>query len=661
MGKLWIYLLFFFLLISGTAFRMKGQSKGSGGLKAISAAQSLKSADSLFHLGIKNQDQGNYGSALIFFDKSLNLYHHMGKFENTGDCYSYIGTTYYYQGEYSKALMFFDKGLQAYRKAQYKKGISSILNNMGGVYYYLGNYPKALDFYKQAVIIQKEIGDEKITAATTQNIGGIYSKVKDYQNAVKYYDKAYSIYKKLNDTKAIAQNLNGVGFIFIKQKKYQKAFDSLNQALLISDKFNDKQIKIEVLANLGELFYDQSDYRKSLYYYTRCLQYSNEIKSLQYISDSQTAIGNILHQNGKNQEAVEKCRASLKIGEKLGSVSVKRDACECLYKAYKSIGKDRLALGFYEKVHVFEADMQSEETSNRMMNMEFQKQQLVDSLSNVKKEHLLKIKHTKEIQEKEKQRNMIVISLCFILVVAAGLWSRLNFMRKSRAAIKIEKDNSERLLLNILPEEIAEELKANGFVSTKDFNLVSILFTDFKSFTETSEKLSPQALVEEINVCFKAFDLICGYYNIEKIKTIGDAYMAAGGIPKPDIHSLKNIVSAGIEMQKFMLERKIINDEDHKPTFEMRLGIHAGPIVAGIVGVKKFQYDVWGDTVNTASRMESSGEVGKVNVSESLYDLIKNESEFSFEYRGMIQAKGKGKIKMYFVSENRIDVSDPVR
>ena len=203
-----------------------------------------------------------------------------------------------------------------------------------------------------------------------------------------------------------------------------------------------------------------------------------------------------------------------------------------------------------------------------------------------------------------------------------------------------------------MPEEIAQELKQKGFVNARDFNLVSILFSDFKSFTQTAEKMSPKNLVEEINACFKAFDLITEKYNIEKIKTIGDSYMAAGGIPKPDQQSLTNIVLAGLEMQDFMAQRKIKNDASNNPAFEMRLGIHAGPIVAGIVGIKKFQYDVWGDTVNTASRIESNGIVGKVNISESLYNLIKSEECFRFEYRGSIQAKGKGELKMYFVEKD---------
>ena len=166
------------------------------------------------------------------------------------------------------------------------------------------------------------------------------------------------------------------------------------------------------------------------------------------------------------------------------------------------------------------------------------------------------------------------------------------------------------------------------------------------------------SLVEEINVCFKAFDYIAEKYNVEKIKTIGDSYMAAGGIPHPDENSTKNIVLAGLEMQEFVTKRVIENEQKQIPFFEMRLGIHAGPIVAGIVGIKKFQYDVWGDAVNTASRIESNGMVGKVNISETLYNLIKDDETFTFEYRGHIHAKGKGEIKMYFVEKNTLQPTD---
>ena len=639
-----------FLLFNGISFF--GQSKTGKKEIVTNTDTNSKDADSILNLGMKSQDAGDYAKSLLYFDKSLILYNSLGKSQKAGDCYSYKAVTYYYQGDYSNALIFFKKSTKEYKKTNYKKGISSILNNIGGVYYYLGNYLNALNYYKQAIVIQEELNDTKMIAATSQNIGGIYSQVEDYSNALKYYDKSYLIYKNSTDLKAISQNLNASGIVYIKLGNYSKAQKNLDQALVNADKINDKQLRIEVLSSLGELFFKQSDFEKAFYYYNLSLKHAAEINSLQYISIAEVALGKILNKLNKNTQAITKCLKGYESAEKIGAMSVKKDACDCLYNAYKVIKKDKLALHFYEKSIIFKDSLKSGETSNKMMNMEFRQQQLLDSISYVRKEHAVETKHKEEVQKKEKQRNIIIISLGFIVLVALGLWNRLIYTRKSKKALKIEKDLSDELLLNILPEEIAQELKQKGFVNARDFALVSILFSDFKSFTQTAEKMSPQNLVEEINVCFKAFDLITEKYHIEKIKTIGDSYMAAGGIPKQDKESLINIVLAGLEMQDFMSKRKINNDADNTASFEMRLGIHAGPIVAGIVGIKKFQYDVWGDTVNTASRIESNGIVGKVNISESLYNLLKNEECFRFEYRGSIEAKGKGELKMYFVEKN---------
>lgn len=212
--------------------------------------------------------------------------------------------------------------------------------------------------------------------------------------------------------------------------------------------------------------------------------------------------------------------------------------------------------------------------------------------------------------------------------------------------LKTEKQKSDDLLLNILPEEVADELKEKGTTTAKQFDNVTVLFTDFVNFTRAGETMNPQQLVDELHTCFKAFDEISGKYNIEKIKTVGDAYLAAAGLPTPDPRHAENVVQAAIEIAGFMQERSI---STNGKTFEIRIGIHSGPVVAGIVGVKKFAYDIWGDTVNTAARMEQSSEPGKINISQTTYDLVKDH--FQLHYRGEIGAKGKGQLKMYFVEE----------
>lgn len=213
--------------------------------------------------------------------------------------------------------------------------------------------------------------------------------------------------------------------------------------------------------------------------------------------------------------------------------------------------------------------------------------------------------------------------------------------------LNTEKEKSEELLLNILPFDIAMELKENGKAEAKTYESVSVMFTDFKGFTGIAEKMSATELVAEIDFCFRAFDQIIQKYKIEKIKTIGDSYMAVAGLPVTNNTHAVDIVMAALEIKDFIEEHKANNSRLGKPVFEIRIGINTGSVVAGIVGSRKFAYDIWGDSVNMASRMESSCEAGKVNISASTYELIKDV--FKCTYRGKIDAKHKGHLDMYFV------------
>jgi len=231
-------------------------------------------------------------------------------------------------------------------------------------------------------------------------------------------------------------------------------------------------------------------------------------------------------------------------------------------------------------------------------------------------------------------------------------------LNQLNAQLEAEKRKSDQLLLNILPAAVADELKSTGRVKPVYYESASVLFTDFKNFTKLAEQLPPQELVDELDYCFSAFDMVTEGQNLEKLKTIGDSYMCVGGIPTPNRTHAIDAALAALQIREFMQWRRQEKIQNNHPYWEIRIGIHSGPLLAGAIGHKKFAYDVWGDTVNIASRMESSGVSGGINISETTFQLIKDF--FECEYRGKIDAKNKGDIDMYLVTRIKENLSlDP--
>jgi len=211
-----------------------------------------------------------------------------------------------------------------------------------------------------------------------------------------------------------------------------------------------------------------------------------------------------------------------------------------------------------------------------------------------------------------------------------------------------ERNKSDRLLLNILPDKVAQELKRTDRVRPLYYDSATVLFTDMVGFTRIAESMLPEELIEELDSCFSYFDSIIRKHKLEKIKTIGDSYMAAGGLPESSRTHAVDCVLAALEIQDYMVKMMETRQASNRPCWQLRIGIHTGPVVAGVIGREKFAYDIWGDTVNIASRFESSGSAGRINISSTTYELVKDM--FICEPRGRISAKGKGEMEMYFVN-----------
>jgi len=240
-------------------------------------------------------------------------------------------------------------------------------------------------------------------------------------------------------------------------------------------------------------------------------------------------------------------------------------------------------------------------------------------------------------------RNSLIAGLMLLLSLAGVIfWSLRRRVRDNRL-IAYEKGKSDRLLTNILPYKVAADLKETGTTKPESFSNVTVFFSDLVNFTQLSAGLEPEFIINELNKIFTKFDSIIEKHGCERIKTIGDAYMAVCGVPEPNPGSAVNILEAAVEILDFMEERR----KKSPVKWEVRIGVHTGEVVAGVVGVKKYIYDVFGDTVNMASRMESNSQPMKINVSEATYELA--GQKFEFIEREPLEVKGKGKIRMYFL------------
>ncbi|HEY5689749.1 MAG TPA: adenylate/guanylate cyclase domain-containing protein [Yeosuana sp.] len=522
-----------------------------------------------------------------------------------------LGEIYRNMGAYPKALKYYELALKDYLILGNELMVAAVQNNFALVHMKMEEYDKAMEYFRQALPVFEALGNKEFEANAVGNIGYIYEIRKSYNKAEEYMDRHLKARKEIGNPLYIGRAYSSLGHLNLEMEDYIKAFQYLDMAENIFSTINDQANTDMIFINMyrGDIYMKQGKLKKSLLLFEKCLESANEMHLL----------------------------------------SLKKDAIDYLYQINKKLGMIGKALKFHEELLILNDSLNKDETGKKLMQVDFSNKFVADSLFQIEEKKRVQLVFEKEILQKTNTRNIFLGLGIMLLIISGGLWNRLKFTRKSRNIIEKERDRSDNLLLNILPSEVAEELKEKGEAKARDFDMVSIIFTDFKDFTQTSEKLTAKELVDELNLCFKRFDEIMEKYGIEKIKTIGDAYMAAGGLPVSSNEATKNTVLAALDMQEFIKKRKAEQDNLGLMGFEMRAGIHTGPIIAGIVGVKKFQYDIWGDTVNTASRMESFGEVGHVNISQYTYELIKDDTDFAFTKRKKIKVKGKGEMAMYFI------------
>ena len=504
-------------------------------------------------------------------------------------------------------------------------------NNVGDVEAFLNNLMLEL---KTASRSNNKLGEISVM----EKIGIIYDEQGHSEEAIQYFRKSLALAEETGYTYFIALELGNLGDAFLNSNTDSTLW-YYNRSLAVMQKpdMKDRDGAMGwMLQNIGEVFEKNGQLDSALSYYNRSLDIRKSIDHRLGMYRVHQAIAGLLLKQNKLNEALMHANTSIRIAEENGFRQFMYDSYRTRSEILSALGRFKEALEdhkrFVQEKDTIVSERNTKSLVQQTMRYEYSRKLLSDSLEFTKKEAVL-------TERTQKQR--------IGLFAAAGALVLLFSLAYS---IYKGKKRSDELLLNILPAETAKELKQKGHADAKLIDHVTVMFTDFKNFTRASEQLSPPELVAEIHHCYSEFDNIIVRHNLEKIKTIGDSYMCAGGLPVPNTTNAADTVKAALEICDFMKREKQKREAEGKPFFEIRIGCHTGPVVAGIVGIKKFAYDIWGDTVNIASRMESSGEAGKVNISGATYNLVKDQ--FHCTYRGKIQAKNKGEIDMFFVNRS---------
>jgi adenylate cyclase len=563
-----------------------------------------------------------------------------------------IGMVYYKHADYIAALPFWQQSLNIFRSLGDRKGIANMLNNLGAVNFNGGDDEKAIEYYLESLKMAEEIGDTLRIATALVNIGAVYNnKVETYDRALQYYLKALPLSEKLKDDDAIGTTSVNIGEIYLAREEYNSALSYFEKSLKAYDKSNGNIPY--ALYNIGRVYTHRQEYDLAIEYQQKAYNIAFTMKRRLEMSQASLGLADAYLHKGNNTAAIATYKRAQDIAKEGGFRYVLKAAYGGLAESYNKVSDFRNAYKYQTLFTAIKDTLYNAAMDKRIqavtLNFDLEKKQVEVNL--LTKDKALQ---DLELQRQKTIRNAMSVTGILLLLLAIGLYRNYMYVRKTKKIIEAEKDKSDKLLLNILPFETAEELKEKGSATPKHYEMVTVLFTDFKGFTSIAEKLTPEYLVEELNHCFLEFDLIIDKYNLEKIKTIGDSYMCAGGIPVANTSNPIDAVLAGLEIQAYMERLKVEKQSKGLDYWELRVGINTGKVIAGVVGKNKFAYDIWGDAVNVASRMESSGAPGKVNISGDTYELVKNH--FTFEYRGKVKAKNKGEIDMYFVeSENLIN------
>lgn len=600
-------------------------------------------------MGLAEEVRDSMNNAIGCYLKAKAIREETGDWPGVASVHNNLGNVYENQGKLAEALSERRESLRIAEELGDSVRIARSHLNLGSLFENMGLMPEAYDQVYAALRIYDTRSDSIGLARVYTNLGHIRLEMDIVDKAVEHYREALRLRQKLDDPESLANALNDLANALdeLENKDSSRmAVAYYKQALQIRETAGDLAGVAEIYNNMGVAYKHLEDYDLAMYYLRKGLEIQQQLDDPLELMKLYNSTGDVLYGQGKYREALQYTLRCAELANETGDKKF-------IQRSFKDLGKLYAALGDWKKAYAYRVkyDELRWEMLNERQAEEFERKEAL--FTDGRKQREIDRQNHELAQAKTRTWALIGGALALALLVLL-LFNRNRIRKRANRdlaakneQIERERERADALLRNILPEKTAAELKINNMVKPQRYESVTVLFSDFKGFTRVAEQLSPEELVQELDECFRCFDSIVDKYGLEKIKTIGDAYMCAGGLPEPSQTHAIDTVRAALEMQLEM--QRIIRSKisEGKPYFEMRIGVHTGPVVAGVVGFRKFAYDIWGDTVNTAARLEQGGEPGKVNISETTCEAVKDQ--FNCHYRGKLPAKNKGEIAMYFV------------
>jgi adenylate cyclase len=607
-------------------------------------------------LGLVEDIRGNTAQAIEYYKKALELRKQTGIQRDIAGTLNNLAVAYESIGAYGEALALHQQNLQIAENMRDTIRMARVHLNMAGALESEGLYPEAQTQINEARLIFENRGDSAAMAMTYTMLGHIYFELDRYGEALSWYGRSLGIKSKINDPDILAGALSDYANACDEMKirdSTVRAIQYYLKALDIRRQLDDRPGIATLYLNLGDAYKHLENYTLALNYLQKALDIRADLEDTPGLMEVFNSKGDVLRRQGKLQDALAYTKKYFAIAQALDEKKYIQRAYKDFSEVYAAMNNFKTAYEYREMYDEYRYDRLNEQINRSFARKEalFTDQKRQQEIE--KQQQAIKLRDAKLAETQTRNRALIGGGVALLLLVAL-LFNRNRIRAKANRdlaaqnkVIENERRRADDLLTNILPAATAAELKANNRVKPVRYASVTVLFSDFKNFTSIAEQMKPEELVQELDDYFRLFDEISIRHRMEKIKTIGDAYMSAGGLPTPNNTHAVDAVQAAINMQHALQDLMRQKSAKGKPVFEMRIGIHTGPVVAGVVGSHKFAYDIWGDTVNTAARLEQGGEPGKINISETTYELVKQH--FPCSYRGRLSAKNKGEIAMYFV------------